>query len=325
MKIIGIIQNQQFKNFLNERLSKSNITIEFIDPDKPLKPQISEADIIINGFMKLDKDIIDYCKNLKLIQQSGIGTDGININYCSTKGIFVANVPLANAVSVAEHTLFLILYLAKIIKTKLKKNITSQMDLNEKHMGIELKGKNLLIIGLGVTGIEVAKRAKAFGMKITAITKHPFTKKLGNDNKYFIDFLYGTDKLLEMIPQSDIISIHTPLNKETENMFDVEQINIMKPDAYLINVARAQIVKKDALYNALVSKRISGSAFDVFWQEPADPNDNLLKLDNFVLTPHIAGWTHEATDAITGIIKINIERMLHGQIPLTLVNQEILG
>lgn len=325
MKIIGIIHNKQVKDLLINKLSASNITIDFIDTNEPLKPQIIEANIIVNGFMQLDKDLIDSCKYLKLVQQIGIGTDGVDINHCSSKGIFVSNVPLANAVSVAEHTLFLILYLSKITKIGLKYNVLDQIEINNRHMGIELKGKNLLIIGLGVTGLEVAKRAKAFGMKIIAVTKHPYTKRIANDNKYFIDSLHGTEKITELIPSADIISIHTPLNKETDNMFDGKKINMMKPTAYLVNVARASIVNKNALYVALTNKRIAGAAFDVFWQEPANSDDNFLKLDNFVLTPHIAGWTFEAIDAITGIIKINIERIIHGQIPFTLVNQKIDG
>jgi D-3-phosphoglycerate dehydrogenase len=98
----------------------------------------------------------------------------------------------------------------------------------------------------------------------------------------------------------------------------------MKASAYLINVARAHIVDKDALFSALTSEEIAGAAFDVYWNEPVDPNEDLLRLDNFLLTPHIAGWTAEAIDSITKIITINLERLSRGQIPLTIVNQEII-
>ena len=103
-------------------------------------------------------------------------------------------------------------------------------------------------------------------------------------------------------------------------MISKKELESMKKSAYLINVARAPVVSHDALVDSLRDKNIAGAAFDVFWKEPADQNDDLLKLDNFLLTPHIAGWTYEAIDSISDIIRINIERMIRGQIPLTLVN-----
>jgi D-3-phosphoglycerate dehydrogenase / 2-oxoglutarate reductase len=319
-----MIQNPEFKQQIARKADKSNIRVEFIDYDKSLIPQIQDSDILINSFDKIDKSFIDSCPNLKLVQQSGIGVDGIDIDYCSRKGIYVANVPMANAISVAEHTFLLMLYLVKNIKINLftpQANTGSFVRRQQDRMGSELLGKTLLIIGLGVTGIEVAKRAKAFGMKVIAVTKHPFTKTEGGDKKYFVDNLYGVDKLSEVIQRTDITSIHVPLNRETENMIGSNELNLMKQSAYLINVARAQVVNKDALLNSLKEGNIAGAAFDVFWKEPVDTKDEMLKLDNFLLTPHIAGWTHEAIDSITDIIFINIERVLRGQLPLTLVNK----
>ena len=319
-----MIQNLEFKQQIARKAEKSNIRIEFIDYDESIIPQIQDSDILINSFDKIDKSFIDSCPQLKLVQQSGIGVDGIDIDYCSRKGIYVANVPMANAISVAEHTFLLMLYLVKNIKINLfnsQANTSSFVRRQQDRMGSELLGKTLLIIGLGVTGIEVAKRAKAFGMKVIAVTKHPFTKTEGGDKKYFVDNLYGVDKLSEVIQRADITSIHVPLNRETENMIGSDELKLMKPSAYLINAARAQVVNKDALLKSLKEGNIAGAAFDVFWKEPVDSKDELLKLDNFLLTPHIAGWTHEAIDSITDIIFINIERVLRGQLPLTLVNK----
>ena len=308
-------------------MNKIGFDIGFVDFKKPLKPQLADATIIVNGFNSIDKSILDLCPKLKLVQQSGIGVDSIDIKECTIRGIYVANVPMANAISVAEHTIFLILYLAKNIKSKTSEEGSLSGTLTTKikgFPGIEVAGKTLAIIGLGVTGIEVAKRAKAFGMRVNAITKHPFTKTEGSNNKYFVDSINGTDKLQEIISNADIVSIHTPLNKETEGMIGSNELRRMKASAYLINVARAHIVDKDALHLALTSEEIAGAAFDVYWSEPIDPNEDLLRLDNFLLTPHIAGWTAEAIDSITKIITINIERLSRGQIPLTIVNQELI-
>lgn len=306
-------------------MRKANIVIDFVKNDEPLIPQIMSTEILINSFNRIDKNLIDSCPNLKLVQQSGIGVDGIDIEYCTNKGIYVANVPLANAISVAEHTFLLMLYLCKNIKLDPLGSISSSgkfVRRSPEKMGLELQGKNLLIVGLGVTGIEVAKRAKAFGMKVTAITKHPYTKTVGGDKKYYVDYLYGTDKLVDVLPKADFVSLHTPLNQDTENMIGKSELGLMKNSAYLVNVARAPIVDRDALLQSLQDKNISGAAFDVFWTEPADPDDPMLKLENFVLTPHLAGWTYEAIDSITDIMFMNFDRMLRGQIPMTVVNKK---
>lgn len=324
MKIKALIQNPEFKQRVAEKLKQSNISVEFINYSEALIPQIQDSEILINSVDNINKQLVDSCPNLKLVQQSGIGVDSIDIKYCTKKGIYVANVPMANAISVAEHTFLLMLYLCKNIKLNslnTSSNTGSFIRRIPNQMGTELASKTILIIGLGVTGIEVAKRAKAFGMKVIAVTKHPFTKTEGGDKKYFIDSLYGADNLLQVLPNADFISIHTPLNSDTENMIGKEELDLMRQSACLINVARAPIVNRDALLDSLREKRIAGAAFDVFWREPADQNDPLLQLDNFLLTPHIAGWTYEAIDSISDIIRINIERMIRGQIPLTLVNR----
>jgi D-3-phosphoglycerate dehydrogenase len=327
LKIKGLLKNNVFMEFLAKELNKIGTDIEFVDYTKPLEPQLSDANIIVNGFNNIDKSILDLCPKLKLVQQSGIGVDSIDVKACTMRGIYVANVPMANAISVAEHTLFLILYLIKNIKSDSNKegNLSGVLvSRKQSPLGREVHGKTLAILGLGVTGIEVAKRAKAFGMRVDAVTKNPFTKTEGSNKKFFVDTINGTDKLHEILAKSDIVSIHTPLNKETEGMIGPQELRLMKTSAYLINVARAHIVDKQALFSALINKEITGAAFDVYWNEPADPNEELLRLDNFVLTSHIAGWTREAIDTITKIIAINIERVSRGQVPLTIVNQELI-
>jgi D-3-phosphoglycerate dehydrogenase / 2-oxoglutarate reductase len=304
-----------------------NLEIKYVDPEKSLISQIAPAQIIVNGFHVIDRSVIVSCPDLKLIQQSGIGVDNIDIKYCSSKGIYVANVPLANAISVAEHTLFLIFLLSKNVSiwTRHSTPAISLLHTRSKTTaGMELHGKTLAIIGLGVTGIEVAKIARGLGMRVEAVTKHPSTKSQGYDKRYFVDELVGIDRLPEVLARADIVSIHTPLTEETRDMFGEKEFSVMKKSAYLINVARAKIVNKDALFNALSTQRIAGAAFDVFWNEPPDSKDQILSLENFILTPHIAGWTAEAIETITRIISINIERVSRGEAPLTVVNKELL-
>lgn len=325
MNITILSHGYGLMEILTEELSKIGLQATQADYKKPLLPQITETEILINGLGKIDKDVIDNCHRLKLVQQIGAGTDNIDIDYCTNKAILVANTPATNNISVAEHTLFLILYIAKKIKGAAKGLMKVRV---QSVLGSELYGKTLLVIGLGAIGTEVAKRATAFGMRVIAVTKFPIsvltepsssssvlqrshldphqrasdTSRQGSNlgqryrdgdvnanlNLTFVNEIHGTEKLLSLIPVADYVSLHTPLTMETRAIKSRE-IDLMKRSAYLINVARAQIVDRDSLYTALLNRDIAGAAFDVFWQEPADPDDRLLKLDNFVLTPHIAG------------------------------------
>jgi D-3-phosphoglycerate dehydrogenase / 2-oxoglutarate reductase len=350
------------KEILTEELSKIGLQATLVDYKKPILPQISEAEILINGLGKIDKYVIDNCPRLKLVHQIGAGTDNIDIDYCTYKAILVANTPATNNISVAEHTLFLMLSIAKKIKGAEEGLMKGRI---QGVLGSELYGKTLLVIGLGATGTEVARRATSFGMRVIAITKfltsapaepssssvleqshsdphqriteNPFQaaniesnhKKGGGVNAdlnlTFVNEIHGTERLLDLIPVADYVSLHTPLTEETRAMIGSRELDLMKRSAYLINVARAQVVDRDSLYAALLSSDIAGAAFDVFWEEPTDPKDRLLKLDNFILTPHIAGWTAESVRAEAVIIAENLYRLNQGNVllPFTLVNPDV--
>jgi D-3-phosphoglycerate dehydrogenase / 2-oxoglutarate reductase len=271
------------------------------------------------------------CPKLKLVHQIGTGIDNIDISYCTSKSIYVANVPHKNNISVAEHAIFLMISLAKNIKHA-EKGISQKRVINV--LGTELCNKTLTIVGLGSIGTEVAKRAKAFDMNIIAITKRPqlrnkivqnviqngksnYTK---NSDSFAVDQIRGIEDLEYAISKADFISIHTPLNNETESMIGAKEFSLMKKSAYLINVSRAHLVNRNALLQALTSRNIAGAGFDVFYEEPANPSDKFLNLDNFIYTPHIAGWTLEAIEITTNIILNSIHLLLQGKKPPTVVN-----
>lgn len=312
---------------LNLHLDRVGFKAETVNYSKPLLPQIEEADILINGLGRVDRSIIDICHKLRMVHQVGTGIDNVDVDYCTSRSIFVANVPKANSVAVAEHTLFLMIYMAKSMKSA-GRSLMQRRVLNV--LGSELQGKTLLLIGLGYIGSEVAKRANAFGMKVIAVTKHPdrkgFIKSVDNtsgkcERSYdFLDRLTGLNDLSKYLSDADYVSLHANLTDETRNMVGVEEFNLMKRTAFLINVARAPMVDRDALYRALDSGTIAGAAFDVFWEEPANPNDRLLQLDNFVLMPHLAGWTRESANVAAEVITRNIEKVAQGEAPLTAVN-----
>src|ERR687886_1479873 len=179
MKIKLLTRSSDLNETLLAKLNQIGLAGESIDYEMPIVPQVADAEVIVNGFGIIDKSFIEQCPNLQLIQQTGIGVDNVDISYCTSKSILVANVPLANAVSVAEHTLFLILYLAKNVKEKHSDNNGNNNGLLFERrvsgiLGSEIQRKVLVIIGLGATGLEVAKRAKSFGMHVIAVTKNPF-------------------------------------------------------------------------------------------------------------------------------------------------------
>ena len=177
MKIKILTPASALKDNLLSKLNEVGLIAEDVNMNEPILPQLFDADVLVNGFTKINKSIIDASPKLKMVHQSGIGIDNVDVNYCTSKSIYVANVPLANAVSVAEHTIFLMLYLAKNMKN-IANGVTSLMTRKEENiLGSELQSKILFIIGLGATGIEVAKRAKSFGMHIIAITNDPFSKR----------------------------------------------------------------------------------------------------------------------------------------------------
>jgi len=323
LKIKLLMRSAAFKTILDSKLKEAGFVSELVDPDQPLAPQLAEAEVLVNGRRNLiDRSIIDLCPKLQLLHQAGIGYDKIDVDYCTSKSIFVANIPLANAISVSEHTIFLMMYLAKDLHSAdgsglMIKRVSGTL-------GHELEGKTLLVVGLGATGIEVAKRASVFGMHVIGVTKDPLSYKPGREKSFFVEGIKEPSALSESIPKADFISLHVPLNEETSGMIGAKEFDMMKRSAFLVNVARAAVVDREALFDALQKKRIAGAAFDVFWEEPADPKDRLLKLDNFMLTPHVAGWTAESVDAMAGIIAANILRVSEGNSPLTLVNPELL-
>ena len=315
-----MVKSSSFKEILDSRLREHGFQSQLVDMTQPLTTQVSDAETIVNGTARIDKSLIDSCPDLRLVHQAGIGYDNIDVKYCTSKSIFVANVPLANAISVAEHALFLMMFIAKNMQCAGKSLMKRR---NPGSMGTELYGKTLLVVGLGASGMEVAKRARAFGLNVIAVTKDPIGTKPGRETSFFADEVKGAEALLECIPRADIISLHVPLTLETRGMIGSEAFASMKQSAYLVNVARAPVVDREALYAALEHKTIAGAAFDVFWEEPADPADRLLQLDSFVLTPHLAGWTRESVEAIAGVIASNIVRVAEGKSPLTLVNSEL--
>jgi D-3-phosphoglycerate dehydrogenase len=273
-----------------ERLS-SQFDVTYLPKinSQELLNKIHEYDIVIvRGRTKITKEVITKGENLKIIGRAGIGLDNIDLKSAESKGIKVFNTPESSTNAVAELTMGLMIDLARGI---------SKGDFGMKHgnwlkdelMGFELKGRTLGIIGMGRIGTQVARLAKAFGMKILVYDIIELDKEILNE------VWAKVVSLDELLFSSDFVSLHVTLTDETYHMIDEEKLSKMKKGAYLINTARGPIVDEKALLNALKSGLIKGAALDVFEVEPPISSE-LVKLNNVIATPHIGAQTREAQD-----------------------------
>ncbi len=261
-----------------------------------LKPKISESELvqiipnytglIVRSRIKVTKPIIEAGKNLKIIGRAGIGTDNIDVETATRKGIVVVNAPMSNITAAAEHTFALILSSARNIT---KADAAMRNGGWERHMftGVELEGKTLGIIGLGKVGSLIVKYAASFSVHV--VCYDPFISRerasdLGVE-------LVSLDNLLQ---RADIITIHVPLTEATRGLISKGQLKQMKKRARLINTSRGGIVDESALAEALRNREIAGACLDVFEKEPLPQDSPLRTLDNCILTPHLGASTEEA-------------------------------
>ncbi|MDD5748538.1 MAG: phosphoglycerate dehydrogenase [Actinomycetota bacterium] len=241
--------------------------------------------LIVRSGTKVDHEVIERAKKLRIIGRAGIGVDNIDLNAATRRGIIVANVPESNAISAAEHTMAMLLALVRKIPQAYASLSRGEWKRSE-FQGVELYGKTLGIIGLGRIGPLVAERAMAFGMKIVGYD--PFISAQ-RANSIGVELL----ELDEVLAQSDFITLHVPKTDETFHMMDAERISKMRKGAMIINVSRGGVMDEDALAEAIKSGQISGAAIDVFEKEP--PGDSeLLKLEQVIATPHLGASTAEA-------------------------------
>lgn len=285
--------------------------------DKVDLKQYKDFDILsVFVFSRVDRHVIESLPNLRLIVTRSSGFDHIDVQAAGENSILVSNVPGYGSMPVAEHVFTLLLaVLRKVVKAD--SMVRSSKWLSPRLQGRLVNGKTFGVIGTGAIGESVARIARAFGANVIAydIVKKPVLEAEGV-LKYV--------PLEEVLEKSDIISLHVPLTKETYHMVNRDSIAMMKKDAVLINTSRGQIVDQDALVEALRTGRISGAGLDVFEKEPPDPDDPLLKLENVVLTPHIAWNTAEAEDYILRST-VNIIRAFVNGNPINVVNQKELN
>jgi D-3-phosphoglycerate dehydrogenase len=248
-----------------------------------LRDAASDVDAIISrGFIKITREVLSAAKRLKVIVVHGVGIDHIDLEAAKELGIKVVNTPEALTNAVAEFTVGLIFSLIKRIP--LADKAVRRGEWHRKFsdlIGIDLSGKTVGIIGLGRIGSAVARMLRAFNVRLIYYSprrKYDLEKELG------IEFR----PLHELLKESDVISIHATLTKETYHMISYEEFELMKDGVYIVNTARGAIMDEKAFLEYLESGKIGGAALDVFETEPLPEDSPLLKFDNLILTPHLA-------------------------------------
>ena len=239
----------------------------------------------VGTWVKVSEDFLSRCPLLKVVSRTGVGVDNVDIESASRRGILVLNTPQANAISVAEHTIALMLALAKQLFILDSHTRSGDFKIRRKNLPIDLHGKTLGLIGFGNIGRMVAQKSyTALDMQILAYD--PFV----NYAEPYVNLKQDFESVVE---QSDVLSIHLPLIPQTKNLFDASLIAKMKHSAFLINTSRGGIVDELALCTALNAGRLAGAALDVFESEPPPENSQLFLANNIILTPHAAALTKE--------------------------------
>ena len=273
--------------------------------------------LVITSRERVTKKVIEATKRLKIIAKYGAKPDLVNVDIeaATKKGIPVTWTPSSNADSVAEHAITLSMALMKKIflsSPHLKRGGWR----SETLCGYELLNKTVGIIGLGAVGYKVAEKIRGFGVKI--LVYDPYISK--ERAKAVGAEVVGLETLLK---ESDIISVHAALTEETRGLIGEGELKMMKKSAFIINTARGAILNERALYKALKEGWIAGAGLDVFEEEPARPDNPLFALDNVIVTPHVAAFTHEALRRETFMAAEEVIRVLRGEKPKFVINPEI--
>lgn len=314
--LIGKMYHQNGEKLLDEY---TNVDIL----KEPMKEQINHAipeaaGVFVRYPTKLDAQSIELAKNLKVISTSGFGTDAIDITAATKQGIVVVNNPGMSTTAVAEHTICMILALAKKL-TFLNQSIkTGNYLIRNQMQPMQLQRKTLEIVGLGRIGSAVANIcATALHMRVLAYDPYvPSSKAEAVGGTLVNDLDY-------LLSESDFVSLHPELTNETREIIALEAFQTMKPTAFLVNTSRGKIVREKDLITAISYGLIAGAAIDVFEPEPPSQDNPLYNFDNVILSPHLAGVTPEAAIAASESAAKQILQVLQGEKPPHIVNPEV--
>ncbi|PYT09694.1 MAG: phosphoglycerate dehydrogenase [Acidobacteria bacterium] len=263
--------------------------------------------LIVRSKTRVSAGLIERATNLRVVGRAGTGVDNIDVAAATRRGVVVMNAAAGNTVTTAEHTMAMLLSLARQIPQAVASTKTGLWEKN-RFLGVELMGKTLGIVGLGRIGTAVAQRARAFGMNVLAYDPY-FTEEAARELEIEMT------PLDDVLQNSDFITVHTPLTDETRGIINAAAMNKMKPGVRLINCARGGLIDEAALIEAIRSGKVAGAALDVFDQEPTTPDNPLLALDEVITTPHLGASTTEAQLGVATMIAEQVlDYLKHGTV-----------
>lgn len=279
---------------------------------------VADAHAITIRDAKLPAQALEGARNLMIVSRHGVGYDNVPVEFCTERGIPVTIIGDVNAVSVAEHTLFLMLAVAKNGARFDRAVREGDFGIRSRKTAVELRGKTLLLVGYGRIGQEFAARSRALSMTITAFD--PFVDQASHPEVRF------HPALSDALRTADVVSLHVPLGETTRNLIDAEALACMKPGGILLNAARGGIIDETALIVALESGHLHGAGLDVFMREPLPATDPLLGRDDIVFSPHCAALTAECLVEMGEATVRNVLSAFDGNLnPDLVVNRSVLG
>jgi D-3-phosphoglycerate dehydrogenase / 2-oxoglutarate reductase len=282
-----------------------------------LIPHVADADALIVQWATISRPVIESLKHCRVISRYGIGVDMVDLEAASECGIPVSNVPDYCIDEVSTHTIAFVLALNRRLVPQSAHVGAGKWGGAPGGMPARLNQQSLGVLGLGRIGREVARKAQGLGLKVLAFDPYLPAEQAK---------VLGVELLLleELLRRADYVTVHCPLTKETRHLIGAAQLALMKPTAFLINMARGPVVDQSALYEALVNGVIAGAAADVLEQEPPDPNDPLLKLPNILVTPHSSSASVESVVQLRREVARNVVLVLQGHPPRAVVNPQSL-
>jgi D-3-phosphoglycerate dehydrogenase / 2-oxoglutarate reductase len=273
--------------------------------------------LVVRSDTQVTRSVLEAATELQVVGRAGVGIDNIDIEAATERGVVVVNAPQGNTIAAAEHTISLIMATARHIP-QADASLRSGEWRRKEFMGTELRGKTLGILGLGNIGYEVARRAVAMEMRVIAYD--PFVSE-----ERAASIGVETASVDEIITGSDFITVHLPLNATTKGMIGTTEIDRMRPDVRLINVARGGIIDEHALVEGVRSGKVAGAAIDVFTSEPPEANVPLFDDPRIIVTPHLGASTTEAQERVAVDVADQIVEVLNGRAARYAVNAPILS
>ncbi len=273
---------------------------------------------VIVRYNIFNRELIEKAPNLKVIARHGIGVELIDLKAANEHGVMVVNTPDAATVSVAEHVVLMALMLSKKILTADAAIRQGNYAIKDIYQPDDVEGKTLGLVGFGRIGREVAKRCRGLDMQVKAYDPYLKAEQV---EALGVSMVRTLEELLET---ADIVSLHTPLTEDTRHLIGEQELNRMKPSAFLINCSRGAVVDEAALVKALKCKKIAGAGLDVFEQEPPSEDNPLFSMENVVVSPHSSSLTQNGKIKMAVGAVEQLLQVLRGEIPAHIVNKEVL-